>query len=72
MLLIAFVQVPRSEVGALQGAADTVRTISGVISAPLISRAFGHFISDGRDYPGGALLIASVFSVLGYGLVANF
>ena len=32
------------EIGALQGAADTVRTISSVISAPLMSRVFAHCI----------------------------
>jgi hypothetical protein len=44
-------QVPRSEVGAMQGAADTVRTVASMIGSPLLSRAFGHFISEA--YTGG-------------------
>jgi hypothetical protein len=64
----AFPQVPRHEVGALQGAADTVRTVAGIVGAPLISRAFGYCISDGRNVPGGALLFASAFSFLGAAL----
>lgn len=56
--------------GALQGAADTVRTVAGIIGAPLVSRVFGHLISDGRNSPGGALVFASVFSFLGYGCAA--
>jgi hypothetical protein len=63
-----FPQVPRHEVGALQGAADTVRTVAGIVGAPLISRAFGYCISDGRNVPGGALLFASAFSFLGAAL----
>jgi hypothetical protein len=64
--------VERSEVGALQGAADTVRTVAGILGAPLVSRVFGHCISGGRDFPGGALLVASAFSFLGYIFVATF
>ena len=64
-------QVSIEEVGALQGAADTVRTVASMISYPLMSRIFAYFISsgsvDGRDgggrsFPQGVLYAASVFS----------
>eukprot|EP01036_Dinobryon_divergens_P027339 gene27339-36101_t len=38
-------QVPFEEVGALQGAADTVRTIASVIGSPLISRLLAYSIT---------------------------
>jgi hypothetical protein len=46
--------------------------VAGIFGAPLVSRVFGHCISGGRDFPGGALLVASAFSFLGYIFVATF
>jgi len=55
-------QVEPHEVGALQGAADTARTISTAIGTPLISRLFGLCIQSGGG-GGGALAAASLFTL---------
>lgn len=59
------------EVGALQGAADTVRTISSVIAAPLMSRVFARCIdSTGGKVPQPqlALYASSVFSLVAFAI----
>jgi hypothetical protein len=56
--------VDSGEIGAVQGAAETVRTMATMLSYPITSRVFAHFISDGRAFPEGALYFASAFSLV--------
>jgi hypothetical protein len=65
-------QVPASEVGALQGAADTIRTVSGMLGAPLVSRALARCIAPGSTQPPGrALQLAASFSMLAFLLLVS-
>ena len=55
--------------GALQGAADTVRTISSFIAAPLMSRVFARCIDStgGKvPQPQQVFYAASVFSLIAF------
>lgn len=74
-------QVAVSEVGALQGAADTVRTIASVVGSPLISRLLAYSIRRGNAVvpgqwplgaPGLSLYVASIFSFLGFALFSLY
>ena len=61
--------MPPEEVGALQGAADSVRTISSVIAAPLMTRVFAHFIGASMGSiprPERALFSSSLFSLIAF------
>ena len=58
-------QVDNSEIGALQGAADTLRTLSGIVGNPLMSKVFAYCLKDEIQIPGGALLLAACCSALG-------
>ena len=71
LLVLLPLQVPRDQVGALQGAADTVRTVASMIGSLLVTRIFAHFISGGRNFPHGALYFSAIFSLLGFVLVAT-
>ncbi len=59
-------QVSSDEVGSLQGAADTLRTISAMIGAPLAAKIFAHLIGEDRKFPDGALYFTSIFSMIGF------
>ena len=58
-------QVDVNEIGALQGGADTLRTLSGIVGNPLMSSVFAHCIKDEVQIPGGALFVAASCSALG-------
>ena len=58
-------QVDTSEIGALQGAADTLGTLSGIVGNPLMSKVFAYCLKDEVQIPGGALLLAASCSGLG-------
>jgi hypothetical protein len=53
------------EIGALQGAADTVRTIAAMLGSPLFARLFGHFIEHDVEHIYFNLLFMTACSVLG-------
>ena len=57
-------QVDANETGALQGAADTLRTLSGIIGNPLMSNVFAYCLKDEIQLPGGALMLAASCSGL--------
>jgi len=68
-------QVSGDEIGALQGAADTVRTISTLVASPLVSWVFSRCLLSEEDGTrtfgmklpiGGALLLCSTFSFLAF------
>lgn len=62
------------EVGALQGAADTVRTISSVIAAPLMSKMFAQCIDTigGKvPQPQQVFYVASVFSLIAFKIFSD-
>lgn len=72
-MLLGFLteEVRPHEVGALQGAADTVRTISTMIGSPLLSRCFAYFISQegGRiPRPENTFWVASIFSFISFSI----
>ena len=62
--------------GALQGAADTLRTLAAMVGSPLMSRVFGMFLGGKvsslghitQGYPQGALFVASTFSFAAYAM----
>lgn len=60
-------QVGDDEVGALQGSADTVRSLASMVGGPLLSRAFAHF-STARStrLHGGSLLLCSACSLTAF------
>jgi membrane-associated HD superfamily phosphohydrolase len=58
-----------TESGALQGAADTVRSLANMISNPLMSRAFTHFMylkgtNEKSSIVGGSLFISALSSLM--------
>uniref|UniRef100_A0A7S2XVI5 Major facilitator superfamily (MFS) profile domain-containing protein n=1 Tax=Fibrocapsa japonica TaxID=94617 RepID=A0A7S2XVI5_9STRA len=55
-------QVPASEVGALQGACETIRALTISVGNPIMAHIFGFFISDKRSIkvPGADLVVASI------------
>ena len=59
-------QAPASEKGSINGAADTVRTLSSAIGFPLMTGVFAYFISDKAPFPlpGAALFLGAAVSVL--------
>lgn len=60
------------QVGALQGAAETVRTIASVIGSPLITGFLAQSIRSSAHPPGMALLVAAAFSLAGFSLFSSF
>lgn len=61
-------QAPPSEKGSLNGAADTVRTLSSAIGFPLMTSVFAYFISEKAPFqlPGAALFLGAAVSVLAF------
>lgn len=59
-------QVSASEKGAINGAADTVRTLSTAVGFIGMTSLFGFFISENAPFklPGASLFAASALSVL--------
>ena len=57
-------QVDSNEIGALQGAADTLRTMAGIVGYPLMSAVFAYSIKGDINVPGGALYLGAAFSAL--------
>jgi len=55
-------QVEGHEKGAMNGAADTVRTASTALGYPLMTTLFGYFISDRApiEIPGASLYLGSL------------
>lgn len=57
-------QVGPASIGALQGAADTIRTISAMLACPTASAVFGYFVRHKElNLPGGAYLLSAVYSL---------
>lgn len=60
-------QVGEDEVGALQGSADTVRSLASMAGGPLMSRAFAYFSSlSSTHLHGGSLLLCSGCSLTAF------
>ena len=57
-------QVNESESGALQGAADTVRSISNMVANPIMSRVLAYYIKYDEKNSGRALYMTSSFSLI--------
>lgn len=59
-------QVSAAEKGAMNGAADTVRTLSTAVGFIGMTSLFGYFISDRAPFklPGASLYAGSILSVL--------
>lgn len=55
-------QVSASEKGAINGAADTVRTLSSALGFPLMTSLFGYFISDKAPFklPGACVTVGGM------------
>eukprot|EP01039_Chlorochromonas_danica_P001415 gene1415-1539_t len=59
-------QVGEDEVGALQGACETVRTISSAIASPLFARVFGFGVANAGVIPvGSPLFLSGICSLTG-------
>lgn len=56
------------EAGALQGSADTLRTIAAMIGYPLMSKAFAYFMRDDVNLPGGPMYLSAGMSMLAFAL----
>jgi DHA1 family tetracycline resistance protein-like MFS transporter len=58
--------VKSDELGELQGAADTLRSIANILGSILMSHIFAHFISKERvlAIPGMTFFISSILSFL--------
>lgn len=64
--LWSLLQVGEDEVGALQGACETVRTISSAIASPLFARVFGFGVANAGVIPvGSPLFLSGVCSLTG-------
>ena len=59
-------QVAAEEVGAVQGAAETLRTLATFVGYKLSSKVFAHFLSEGRSAPQAALFVSSAFSIVAF------
>ena len=60
--LYCFIKVSADEIGALQGAADTLRTVSGILGGPLMSSIFAQSIKADVQQPGWALYSSAIVS----------